>query len=264
MSDASDKDPRPASTVLLLRDEPEFQVLMVRRHHQIDFAAGALVFPGGKVQAGDQLDAWREHVQGWDRHDPVQRALRICAIRETFEETGVLLAQTRGGGEFADRIDLGLRHQVDRGEVSFIDVVRELGVSLRLDELRVFARWITPAMMPKRFDTWFFAFKAPTEQLAVCDGRETVDAEWIPPKDALRLGEIGERTIVFATQMNLRLLSEARDAADCLSRAQQRPLVQVLPTVEQREGESFLVLPSNAGYGSVVIPLAKVSGAPSS
>ncbi|MEO8113980.1 MAG: NUDIX hydrolase, partial [Phenylobacterium sp.] len=82
---------KPAATILLLRDDPAFEVLMVKRHHQIDFASGALVFPGGKSHAGDHDPAWADHVLGWDAYDADQRGLRIAAIREVFEEAGILL-----------------------------------------------------------------------------------------------------------------------------------------------------------------------------
>lgn len=246
---------KPAATILLLRDQPSFQVLMVKRHHQIDFASGALVFPGGKIHPGDADEAWAEHAIGWERFDPVQRALRIGAIRESFEEAGILLADHRDGERFAAASDLAVREAVDKGERAFIDVVRELGVRLRLDGLSAFARWITPAMLPKRFDTWFYAMHAPPEQTAACDGRETVDAEWIAPSEAIRLAETGERTIIFPTLMNLRLLAQAESAADSIARAEQRTLVAVTPYVEQRDGSPFLVIPPDAGYGDVAEPL---------
>ena len=85
----------------------------------------------------------------------------------------------------------------------FLGLVTETDVRLDLDALTVFARWVTPAMMHKRFDTWFYVAVAPADQLAVCDGWETVDAEWIAPSEALRLAELGERTVIFPTEMNL-------------------------------------------------------------
>lgn len=253
--------PKPAATVLLLRDAPEYQVLMVKRHHQIDFASGALVFPGGKIHAGDADEAWGEHVVGWDAYDSVQRALRIGAIRESFEEAGILLADHRDGARFADACDLSVRQAVDRGETPFIDVVRDLGVRLRLDGLSVFARWITPTLMSKRFDTWFYVMHAPPEQVAACDGRETVDAQWIAPKEALRLAAAGERTIIFPTLMNVRLLAQSSDAASCIAAAQARPPAPVQPWVEQRNGEDFLVIRPDAGYGEVAELLSDTMGA---
>jgi 8-oxo-dGTP pyrophosphatase MutT (NUDIX family) len=252
-------EPKPAATVLLLRDQPLFQVLMVKRHHQIDFASGALVFPGGKTQAGDSDERWAAHSVGWDQLDALQRTLRIAAIRETFEEAGLLLAQGADGSPFEAACDVAVRRTVDVGEAAFIDVVSDLGVRLRLDDMAVFARWITPTVMPKRFDTWFYALHAPPGQMAACDGSETVDAEWLAPAEAIRLAAAGERSIIFPTLMNLRLLAEARDARDCIARARARSLVTVLPEVLVRNGETGLSIPSNAGYGEVWQPLSAFS-----
>ncbi|WP_309093091.1 NUDIX domain-containing protein [Phenylobacterium sp.] len=251
---------KPAATILLLRDDPAFQVLMVKRHHQIDFASGALVFPGGKTHAGDHDPAWADHCLGWERLDAEQRALRIAAIREAYEEAGILLAERLDGQPFAEACDPAVRSAVDRGERAFLDVVRELGVRLSLDALTVFARWITPTMMPKRFDTWFYVVRAPEGQLAACDGRETVDAEWIPPAEILRLAEAGERTVIFPTRMNVQLLAEGDSAADAVARAQARPLVTVLPQVETRAEGRVLVLPPDAGYGAVAEPMDRIMG----
>ena len=245
-------EPNPAATILLLRDEPEFQVLMVKRHQQIDFASGALVFPGGKLHEGDADPAWAEHCTGWTQFDEVQRKLRIAAIREVFEEAGILLAHHRDRRLFEDSCEPAIRSAVDRGELAFLDVVRDLDVQLRLDALSIFARWITPPMMPKRFDTFFYVVHAPANQVAACDGHETVDVEWIAPQQVLRLAESGERTVIFPTRMNVQLLAEASDASDCMRRAEERPLVTVLPRLEERDGQRVLVIPDNAGYGAVV------------
>ena len=250
---------KPAATILLLRDEPEFQVLMVKRHHQIDFASGALVFPGGKTHAGDHDPAWADHCLGWAHFDAEQRGLRIGAIREAFEEAGILLAERLDGSTFGEACDPAVREAVDRGETAFLDVVRELGVRLKLDALAVFARWITPVMMPKRFDTWFYAVAAPADQVAVCDGREAVDAEWISPSEILRLADAGERTVIFPTRMNVQLLNEAASAEDCVARAEARTLVTVLPQVEKRGEARFLVIPPDAGYGPVAEPMERIA-----
>ncbi len=250
---------KPAATILLLRDEPAFEVLMVKRHHQIDFASGALVFPGGKSHAGDHDEAWAEHVLGWVDHDAEQRGLRIAAIREVFEEAGILLAKRRNGEPIGgEACPMDVRQAVDAGATPFLDVVRGLDAQLDLAALTVFARWITPAVVAKRFDTWFYLVKAPDDQLAACDGRETVDAEWIRPAEALRLGEAGERTVIFPTRMNLKLLAEAGHAEDAVARARARPLVTVQPQVQERGGRRVLVLPPDAGYGAVEEPLERV------
>ena len=249
----------PAATILLLRDEPTFEVLMVKRHHQIDFASGALVFPGGKSHAGDHDAAWAEHVLGWEAYDAEQRGLRIAAIREVFEEAGILLAKRRNGEPIGgEACPMEVRKAVDAGTTHFLDVVRDLEASLDLSMLTTFARWITPPLTPKRFDTWFYVVKAPDDQLAACDGRETVDAEWIPPSEALRLAEAGQRKVIFPTRMNLKLLAEAAHAQDAVARAEARELVTVQPQIEQRDHGRVLVLPPHAGYGVVEEKLENV------
>ncbi|RAK58341.1 NUDIX hydrolase [Phenylobacterium hankyongense] len=260
MSDVpASADIKPAATILLLRDDPAFEVLMVKRHHQIDFASGALVFPGGKTHAGDHDPAWAEHVLGWETFDGDQRALRIAAIREVFEEAGILLARRRNGAPIGgEACPMEVRAAVDRGETHFLDVVRDLDAQLELDALTVFARWITPPLTPKRFDTWFYAVVAPDDQLAACDGRETVDAEWVEPREALRLAAAGERKVIFPTRMNLQLLAEASGADDAVARAAARTLVTVQPQVQARERGRVLVLPPDAGYGVVEEPLENV------
>jgi 8-oxo-dGTP pyrophosphatase MutT (NUDIX family) len=255
----STPDIKPAATILLLRDDPAFEVLMVKRHHQIDFASGALVFPGGKSHAGDHDPAWAEHVLGWNDYDADQRGLRIAAIREVFEEAGILLAKRRDGAAMSgEACPMDVRQAVDAGALAFLDVVRDLEARLDLSALTVFARWITPPLTPKRFDTWFYAVSAPAEQLAACDGRETVDAEWIAPSEALRLAAAGERKVIFPTRMNLQLLAEASGAHDAVARAAARTLVTVQPQIQQRDSGRVLVLPPDAGYGAVAEPLENV------
>ena len=249
--------PAPAATILLVRDHPAFQVLMVKRHHQIDFAGGALVFPGGKLHAGDHAFAWNAHI-GSPNADPEQRALRIAAIREAYEETGILLARGPEGEHFRGSLAAAeARNDVAADRRGFLELIESLGLRLDLEAPTLFARWITPEGMPKRFDTWFYIAHAPADQLAICDGWETVDAEWVEPREALRLGEIGERTVIFPTRMNLKLLAEAHSAADAIARAASRPLVPVLPRVEERDGERVLIIPSDAGYGAVVESFAR-------
>ena len=249
----------PAATILLVRDDPTFEVLMVKRHHQIDFASGALVFPGGKTHAGDHDPAWEQRVIGWERTAPEKRALRIAAIREAYEEAGILLARHADGATFRGDDRAGpARDEVAHDRRAFLDLVNELDVLLDLDALTVFARWVTPSMMHKRFDTWFYVAAAPAEQLATCDGWETVDAEWIAPSEALRLAEAGERTVIFPTRMNLQLLAEADDALDAVVRAAARTLVTVEPKVTQTPDGPVLVIPPDAGYGDVVEPMSRV------
>ncbi|HLI65663.1 MAG TPA: NUDIX hydrolase [Caulobacteraceae bacterium] len=258
----ADKEPvpiRPAATVLLVRDTPVFQVLMVKRHHQIDFASGALVFPGGKTAPSDHDEAWAGHAIGWAETDADQRPFRIAALREIYEEAGILIARDAAGVHFTgDERAHDARGVVAKDDGMFMPLVRQLGVFVDLTELTVFARWITPDFTPKRFDTWFYVAKADSEQLAICDGWETVDAEWIAPAEALRLADAGQRTVIFPTRMNLKLLAEASSADDAIARAKARTLVTVLPKMERRGEARVLVIPPDAGYGAVEEPMERI------
>jgi len=250
----------PAATILLVRDAPDFEVLMVKRHHQIDFASGALVFPGGALHAGDHDQAWAHRSLGWETTPEAERPLRIAALREAYEETGILLGRHPDGSHFAgSEAAAAAREDVTADRRSFLDLVTEVGVHIDLDALTQFAHWIAPAMAPKRFDTMFYIAAAPPDQLAVCDGWETVDAEWIPPAEALRMQAAKERTIIFPTRMNLSLLAEASDALDAVARAAARKLVTVEPTVVKTLDGPHMTIQSDAGYGEVLIPLSELN-----
>ena len=173
---------------------------------------------------------------------------------------GVLLARDAAGAAFlGDERAHDARDAVSKDERPFLGLMDELDLKLDLGALAVFARWITPSMMPKRFDTWFYAVRADSDQRAVCDGWETVDAEWIAPGKALELAAAGERKVIFPTRMNLQLLAEAGSAADAMARARARTLVTVEPVVEKRPGGSVLVIPTDAGYGDIVEPMSAIS-----
>ena len=225
---------------------------MVKRHHQIDFAAGALVFPGGKSHAGDEDPRWRDLATGWDAVGDDGSALRIAAIREAYEEAGVLLARDRSGTFYEGEAAVEVRAAVAEDRMSFIEVVDALGLKLDLAALTIFSRWITPKLMPKRFDTWFYAAHAPGAQQAICDGHEAVDAEWIAPAQALEMAAAGTRKVIFPTRMNLQLLAESASPTEAIARSLDRPLIAVEPWVE---GQG-LRIQADAGYGDVIEPLS--------
>ncbi len=163
--------PRPASTILLLRDsvgtKGEVEVFMMVRHYEIDFNSGALVFPGGSVDKGDQeIIARPELYSGGEGLDASALSFRIAAIRETFEESGILLARSLGSNALVDakragEIEAATRTALCEGNTTFLKVLTDNGMLLALDELVPYAHWITPEGMPKRFDTWFFLAAAP-------------------------------------------------------------------------------------------------------
>jgi 8-oxo-dGTP pyrophosphatase MutT (NUDIX family) len=243
---------------MLVRDNPGLEVLMVRRHDKTKTHAGALVFPGGKTHGEDLDSGWSDHAIGWDAFDDEQRSLRVAAIREVFEEAGVLLARRGNGAPIGpDACPMSVRKACDAGEVKFLDVIRDLDVRIDLNEVVRFARWITPPLGTFRFDTWFYVARAPLEQDAVCDGRETVDLEWVTPGGALDLWRAKERRIVFPTRTNLGLLGRAASVADAIAQAQGRPFISVQPNVEEREDGRWLVLPPESGYGAVEVPVSQ-------
>lgn len=241
---------QPASTILLLRDGPAgLEVFMVVRHHQIDFASGALVFPGGKVDPGDHSD---DALALLDGAIEGLEAYQIAAIREAFEECGVLLARRVGQEEVIAGSDIAgyeaLRLGIQAGNASFTTFLQREGLRLAGDLLVPFAHWITPEMVPRRFDTHFFTALAPTDHLALHDGHESVDSVWITPQAAIEDAEAGRRTVIFPTLRNLEKLGEARDANSALAMARENEVVTVLPYTEDREDGTYLCIPVEAGY----------------
>lgn len=243
----------PAATVLLLRDgAPGLEVLMVLRHHEIDFARGAAVFPGGKVCAADGDGRWLARCGGAASLDDVQRTLRIAAVRETFEECGLLLAR-RGGrlvdGDERHAIRERWHARVVADATAFVDLAVEEALEPALDLLLPFAHWVTPAVSPKRFDTHFFVALAPPGQVAVHDGSEAVDSFWTQPSAALRQCERRERVIIYPTLCNLALLARSANVGDALAAARARPVARLQPTLARRaDGKTIPVLPDDSGY----------------
>lgn len=258
-------EPKLSATVLIVRDGVGLEVLMVKRHYQIDFAAGALVFPGGKANDEDADSAWDGLTDG--DFGPVQQDARIAAVREAFEESGLVLARhatKRGtdaplvGSDVADKL-APFRAAVDRREQSFLELMREHDLVLALDSLIPFGHWITPVMMPKRFDTHFYLAPAPREQLASHDGRETTDAMWVGAKAALDMEAAGEATIIFPTRMNLLKLAQAGSVADAAERFGAEEVITVLPEVgKDADGNPCLHIPDVPGYGQTVELLSNV------
>ncbi|MBR1252314.1 NUDIX domain-containing protein [Bradyrhizobium sp. AUGA SZCCT0240] len=249
-----------AATILLIRDRPSFQVLMVTRNEKMAFAAGALVFPGGKVDSNDEDKRWESHAHGWREVSAEQRVLRIAAIRETFEETGLLVSLRTGGKECDVKTIAIAREEVCAGRLDFLSFVRQAGVILDMAQPIPFAHWITPEFMPKRFDTHFFIMGTDTEQRVAFDGSEITHAEWIAPREALRYGMSKERILAFPTRLNLQMLAESRSVEEASCRARERVMVPVQSRIEQRESGRVLTIRSDAGYGCVEEPVSELAG----
>ena len=252
---------RPASTILLLRDSAaarEIEVFMMVRHHQIEFNSGALVFPGGSVDNNDrEIAARTELYGGGEGLDEAALGFRIAAIRETFEESGILLARPKGSAALIDaarasEIEASHRAALCGGKTTFLDVLVHNGLWLALDELVPYAHWITPEGMPKRFDTWFFLAAAPPDQLGAHDGKESTDSIWVSPREALEGGESGRFKLPFPTTRNLIKLGKQASVKDALEDSRGQTIVTVMPVMTRLNGGRQLVIPREAGYDGEV------------
>jgi len=256
--------PRDASTVLLLRDSKaasvdgksrdEIEVFMMVRHHQIEFNSGALVFPGGSVDKNDrEIAANPALYSGGKGLDDGTLGFQIAAIRETFEESGILLARPNGSRSLVDAkraSEIGAAHRADLNDrkTTFLKVLADNGLVLALDELVPYAHWITPEGMPKRFDTWFFLAAAPPDQLGAHDGRESTDSIWVSPREALAGGESGRFKLPFPTTRNLIKLGKQGNVKNALADSQGRDIVTVMPVMTRLNGGRQLRIPKEAGY----------------
>lgn len=259
MTDAAPIEPRPASTVLLLRDGAAgIEVLMVTRNVASDFASGALVFPGGRVDAADRLEAMLGVSRTVPGIDEGAMAFRVAALRETFEEAHLLLARPKGedrliSAQELDALETGIQRRTGRA-AAFPELIDSGAIELATDLLVPFAHWITPIGPPKRFDTHFFLAPTPADQVAAHDGREAVETVWIGPHHAIAESEARRVTLVFATRMNLAKLGRSRTTAEALTAARGDIIVTVCPElIESAEGK-LLRIPEAAGYGITEMP----------
>jgi 8-oxo-dGTP pyrophosphatase MutT (NUDIX family) len=256
--------PAPAATVVLLRDRAVggFEILLMQRHHQSKFAAGDFVFPGGKLEADDNPDDAVRFCRGLDLagaartlglEDAPATALGywIGAIRETFEEAGVLLATTDDGGPVrlpASRL-AAYRQATQRDNRAFWTLVRDEKLRLATDRLVYFAHWITPEGLPLRFDTRFFAAIMPDAQDAVGDDHEMISLRWLSPREALDAHARGELSLRNPTVRNLMLFVDAASAADALARVRGREVTTVRPKVVfDAQGNRKVFNPWDPGY----------------
>lgn len=249
--------PRLAATVMLLRDGGDgMEVFMIVRHQKSEFAGGALVFPGGRVDPEDHdLAADAAVFAPQPGVDAEAAALRVAAIRETFEECGVLLARARGESTLINAarlrdIEKAHRPAMTKRERTFGAMLAAENLVLAPETMTHFAHWITPEHVPKRFDTHFFLAAAPQDQIALHDGHEAVDSIWITPHGAVERSKAGTYTLVFPTQMNLQKLGRQRLSDAAIEVARTSRVVTVVPKRERQEAGSRLMrLPLEADYG---------------
>ena len=255
--------PAPAATLVLLRDRAAggFEILLMQRHHASKFAAGDFVFPGGKLEADDNPEDALQWCAGLElagaartlglEHAPTTAlAYWVGAIRETFEEAGVLLATTGDGGPVrlpAARV-ADYRRAIQADNRAFWSMIKTEKLRLATDRLVYFAHWVTPDGLPLRFDTRFFAAPMPDGQEAVGDDHEMISLRWLAPREALEAHARGELSLRNPTVRNLMLL-EGHSAAAALDRLRGREVKTIRPKVVFDEhGKRRVFNPGDPGY----------------
>lgn len=250
--------PVPAATVLLIRDAGDgIEVFMVERSNRMHFAS-ALVFPGGLVDPEDSDPSLLARCDGIEGLSENEAALRVAAVRETFEECGVVLArhsdvETVLEGEEAHSFYNKYHVALNAGELEWREIVSKENLRLCCDRLEYFAHWITPEGRPKRFDTHFFLARMPRRQKAEHDGSESVHSIWVRPPEAVAAGESGDRNVMFPTRLNLELLEQNNNVDDAMNVTMEREIVTVLPQskpLSERDDHRIMSIPEAAGYGS--------------
>jgi 8-oxo-dGTP pyrophosphatase MutT (NUDIX family) len=251
--------PAPASTVVLLRRQPDaFEVFLVRRHDSVAFMGGAHVFPGGRIDASDYLADAEELCDGTDgavrrlasRSRDEAIAFHVAAIRELFEEAGVLLARDRHGdfpsltAETPRVADY--RRQLHGHAMSLQELATRERVRLALDALVLFAHWVTPPVETRRFDTHFFLAVAPETQQADADPHETTEGIWTRPAEALDRCLNGEIALPPPTWTTLRALSRCDTVAEARAWAAAQTVPRIEPCfLQQEDGTRIVMLPGD-------------------
>ena len=239
--------PRPAATIVLLRDgEAGVEVLLMRRSRRAGFVPGAWVFPGGRVDASDAdpeavellADLSPEEAARRLRlpdGDPPAIAYYLAALREAFEETGILVGERPDGSPPPTAAEEGrvdaVREALMQDEITLADALERLECRIDGDAVEYIAHWITPRPEPRRYDTRFFAAKVPSGARPVVDPREMVDALWLPPGEALDRCDDGALPMVFPTIKTVEQLAAFRTAGEALEGIGGQEVRTILPTL---------------------------------
>jgi 8-oxo-dGTP pyrophosphatase MutT (NUDIX family) len=247
--------PRPAAAVVLMRDRAAggVEILMVRRHVRSDFAPDVFVFPGGSVNPGDrEAEATTGLcIPAGDGVTGLGSGFRVAALRELFEEAGVLLAYRRDTPLTLDARAVE-RFATHRGELcagrtTMGSIAAREGLRLATDQLIHWAHWITPEAMPKRFDTHFFLAGAPAGQTAIHDQQEVTDSLWIAPEEALERFDRREFPLVFATVRQLRELASLTDTLSARLRFTGPTPRTIMPVATRTPDGGFMVQIADSG-----------------
>ena len=256
--------PSTAATLVLLRDRTpaEVEALLLQRHAKSKFAAGDYVFAGGKIEADDMPPDGEGFCRGLTAAQAAARlggglaprdalSCWVGAIREAFEEVGVLLAYEADGRLLRITPGAKLRYEAyraacHRANPAFFDMLRAERLTLATDRLAYFAHWVTPEEQPLRFDTRFFAAVMPPEQEPVVDGHEIVDLKWLTPAEAISALARKEISLRFPTIKNLELVAGGGAPAAAVVESLGRREVQTIrPRVLQVDGKPLAVLPGD-------------------
>jgi 8-oxo-dGTP pyrophosphatase MutT (NUDIX family) len=260
---------RDAATILVLRDGDEGpEVFMVRRTSKASFMPNAWVYPGGALDEEDASASAARSVEGFDAEAAVaelgeeiapERALGLylAGVRETFEESGLLLARRRGEEGFVDLTgDAGVarrfsqqRQMLRKGSLSLSELAEYERLVIPLDRVSYWTRWVTPYVEPKRFDARFFVVRAPENQEPLHDDQETVNSGWTTPRAAIDAYEAGELLLTPPTLATLTELTAFGSVDTIMAAAPTRPRTINLPHFEPGEdGAMALILPGDPDY----------------
>jgi len=239
-------EPKPAATVVMLRDADDgMEVLLLKRHRSSGFVPGAYVFPGGRTDDADGNPQLVGHVTHLPTiHLPLQ--FWFAAVREVFEEAGVLMARNRDGEWVADTTTdeelEGWRLKLMSEEATLLDVVQDTQYMIDFSGIVYFAHWITPEAEPRRYDTHFFAAVVPPGRTARPDPREMTDALWLRPAIALERFDAGQLPMVFPTIRTLQQLAPYQTTEETFAAIRARPVEPILPRLIRTEGGVGIVI----------------------
>jgi len=252
---------KAAATVMMVRDgETGLEVFMLRRTGRASFGAGMYVFPGGRVDDVDHADEIAPFCEGLDDVAASSQlgiskgglAYWVAAIRECFEEAGILLAEPRSGG--ALDLDDDERHAVHDGALSMVELCKRHDLVLDLSTTQYVDHWITPVGEQRRFDTRFFVTEAPDDQEGLHDDKETTDSLWISPQAALDMQAAGELMMMPPTMYNLQRLTEVSTAADAVAAGKAATDIPcILPKMKTDDAGKFIgiAMPGDADYDTL-------------